>query len=249
MPERCSRARVRYAAPNTGAPLRPPRRSDRIDIATDGSGGMSSSERFPTTANPNRKSYRDGVYTESRTPPASRPLSSPNIIISKNTMRKALLTLLAATPRRTQPTTPAPDFEVQINGKPTFVHDTPAGPFVHFSLAGPTEITIKSAPTSNTPPRRNWKPGASATSRNQSPSLSAPSISGRRAPTSPPPSTAIPSASASRAPPISASNSRATSPARSFCSPPRRSRTRPSPTPPACATSRPARSMTWAASS
>jgi hypothetical protein len=40
MPERCSRARVRYAAPKAGAPLRAARRSGRDDYATGGSGGM-----------------------------------------------------------------------------------------------------------------------------------------------------------------------------------------------------------------
>ncbi len=60
----------------------------------------------------------------------------------------ALLTLLAATASAAThlypaPQSPAPDFEVQINGKPAFVHDTPAGPFVHFSLSGPVEVTVK----------------------------------------------------------------------------------------------------------
>jgi hypothetical protein len=39
MPERCSPSRVRFAAPNCGAPLTSPRRSDRTAIATGGSGG------------------------------------------------------------------------------------------------------------------------------------------------------------------------------------------------------------------
>jgi hypothetical protein len=39
MPERCSTSRVRYAAPNTGAPLTSPRRSGRTVLATGGSGG------------------------------------------------------------------------------------------------------------------------------------------------------------------------------------------------------------------
>ena len=39
MPERCSTSRVRFAAPNTGAPLTPPRRSGQTMIATGGSGG------------------------------------------------------------------------------------------------------------------------------------------------------------------------------------------------------------------
>jgi len=40
VPERCSRARVRYAAPKAGAPLRTARRSGGDDYATGGSGGM-----------------------------------------------------------------------------------------------------------------------------------------------------------------------------------------------------------------
>jgi hypothetical protein len=39
VPERCSPSRVRFAAPNTGAPLTAARRSGRMDIATGGSGG------------------------------------------------------------------------------------------------------------------------------------------------------------------------------------------------------------------
>ena len=39
MPERCSTSRVRCAAPNTGAPLTPPRRSGRMMFATGGSSG------------------------------------------------------------------------------------------------------------------------------------------------------------------------------------------------------------------
>jgi hypothetical protein len=39
MPERCSTPRVRFAAPNTGAPLTSPRRSGQTVIATGGSGG------------------------------------------------------------------------------------------------------------------------------------------------------------------------------------------------------------------
>ena len=39
MPERCSTSRVRFAAPNTGAPLTPPRRSSVRVIAMGGSGG------------------------------------------------------------------------------------------------------------------------------------------------------------------------------------------------------------------
>lgn len=39
MPERCSLSRVRFAAPNCGAPLTPPRRSGQTRIATGGSGG------------------------------------------------------------------------------------------------------------------------------------------------------------------------------------------------------------------
>ena len=39
MPERCSPSRVRFAAPNYGAPLTAPRRSGHVAIATGGSGG------------------------------------------------------------------------------------------------------------------------------------------------------------------------------------------------------------------
>jgi hypothetical protein len=39
MPERCSPSRVRFAAPNYGAPLTAPRRSGQPAIATGGSGG------------------------------------------------------------------------------------------------------------------------------------------------------------------------------------------------------------------
>jgi len=39
MPERCSPSRVRFAAPNYGAPLTAPRRSGQVAIATGGSGG------------------------------------------------------------------------------------------------------------------------------------------------------------------------------------------------------------------
>src|SRR5215472_9559985 len=39
VPERCSASRVRFAAPNPGAPLTPPRRSGEMVIATGGSGG------------------------------------------------------------------------------------------------------------------------------------------------------------------------------------------------------------------
>jgi len=45
MPERCSPSRVRFAAPNIGAPLTAVRRSGRVVIATGGSGGNTS--RFP----------------------------------------------------------------------------------------------------------------------------------------------------------------------------------------------------------
>ena len=46
MPERCSRARVRYAAPKAGAPLRTARRSGGSRNATGGSGGMAHGNRF-----------------------------------------------------------------------------------------------------------------------------------------------------------------------------------------------------------
>ena len=39
VPERCSQSRVRFAAPNTGAPLTAARRSGQVVIATGGSGG------------------------------------------------------------------------------------------------------------------------------------------------------------------------------------------------------------------
>jgi hypothetical protein len=39
MPERCSPSRVRFAAPNYGAPLTAPRRSGQVPTATGGSGG------------------------------------------------------------------------------------------------------------------------------------------------------------------------------------------------------------------
>src|SRR5215510_7760784 len=39
MPDRCSPARVRFAAPKTGAPLPAPRRSGPMGTATGGSGG------------------------------------------------------------------------------------------------------------------------------------------------------------------------------------------------------------------
>jgi len=40
MPERCSQSRVRFAAPNCGAPLTAPLRSSQTLIATGGSGGI-----------------------------------------------------------------------------------------------------------------------------------------------------------------------------------------------------------------
>jgi len=40
MPQRCSRARVRFAAPKAGAPLRPALRCGQSKSATGGSGGM-----------------------------------------------------------------------------------------------------------------------------------------------------------------------------------------------------------------
>ena len=39
VPERCSPSRVRFAAPNYGAPLTAPRRSGQVPTATGGSGG------------------------------------------------------------------------------------------------------------------------------------------------------------------------------------------------------------------
>ena len=42
VPERCSPSRVRFAAPNSGAPLTAARRSGRIVVATGGSGGNTS---------------------------------------------------------------------------------------------------------------------------------------------------------------------------------------------------------------
>jgi hypothetical protein len=44
--ERCSVARVRYAAPNSGAPLPPPRRSAGPYFATDGSAGHQDAKQF-----------------------------------------------------------------------------------------------------------------------------------------------------------------------------------------------------------
>ncbi len=66
-------------------------------------------------------------------------------------MRIALLTLISAAvaPAAVQlypapeGVLPAPDFEVRINGKPAFVHDSPVGPFLHFSMSGPVEVTVK----------------------------------------------------------------------------------------------------------
>ena len=39
--------------------------------------------------------------------------------------------------------TPAPDFDVLVNGKPVFVHDSPVAPFIHFSMSGGAEVTVK----------------------------------------------------------------------------------------------------------
>jgi len=50
MPERCSTSRVRFAAPNTGAPLTSPRRSGQTVIATGGSGGNTRRPAPKTTA-------------------------------------------------------------------------------------------------------------------------------------------------------------------------------------------------------
>jgi hypothetical protein len=36
----------------------------------------------------------------------------------------------------------AADFEVRVDGKPAFVYDSPVGPFVHFSMSAPVEVTI-----------------------------------------------------------------------------------------------------------
>jgi len=52
MPERCSTARVRYAAPNTGAPLPSPRRSGQLRLATGGSGGNTSRPASTEKAGP-----------------------------------------------------------------------------------------------------------------------------------------------------------------------------------------------------
>jgi hypothetical protein len=37
----------------------------------------------------------------------------------------------------------APDFEVLVDGKPAFVYDSPVAPFVHFSMTGGVEVTVK----------------------------------------------------------------------------------------------------------
>ena len=50
MPERCSTSRVRFAAPNCGAPLTSPRRSGLTVIATGGSGGNTRRPAPKTTA-------------------------------------------------------------------------------------------------------------------------------------------------------------------------------------------------------
>lgn len=50
MPERCSTSRVRFAAPNSGAPLTSARRSGQTVIATGGSGGNTRRPAPKTTA-------------------------------------------------------------------------------------------------------------------------------------------------------------------------------------------------------
>ena len=55
VPERCSQSRVRFAAPNPGAPLTAARRSGRVAIATGGSGGnMTQSATTKKTQNQDR---------------------------------------------------------------------------------------------------------------------------------------------------------------------------------------------------
>jgi hypothetical protein len=55
VPERCSHSRVRFAAPNSGAPLTAARRSGQVVIATGGSGGnmmQSPENEKPENQNP-----------------------------------------------------------------------------------------------------------------------------------------------------------------------------------------------------
>ena len=55
LPERCSQSRVRFAAPNTGAPSTTPRRSGRMVIATGGSGGNTKRSAKNKTRQPTRR--------------------------------------------------------------------------------------------------------------------------------------------------------------------------------------------------
>ena len=55
MPERCSQSRVRFAAPNSGAPLTAVRRSDREVVATGGSGGNTKRSAKNKTRQPTRR--------------------------------------------------------------------------------------------------------------------------------------------------------------------------------------------------
>ena len=52
MPERCSPSRVRFAAPNCGAPLTAPLRSGQTLIATGGSGGITRHRAEPERQRP-----------------------------------------------------------------------------------------------------------------------------------------------------------------------------------------------------
>ena len=52
MPERCSPSRVRFAAPNCGAPLTAPLRSGQTLIATGGSGGITRQRAEPERQRP-----------------------------------------------------------------------------------------------------------------------------------------------------------------------------------------------------
>ena len=52
MPERCSPSRVRFAAPNCGAPLTAPLRSGQTLIATGGSGGITRHHAEPKNKRP-----------------------------------------------------------------------------------------------------------------------------------------------------------------------------------------------------
>jgi hypothetical protein len=82
VPERCSQSRVRYAAPNTGAPLTAARRSGQVVIATGGSGGnmkRSSGHDKPKKPKPPPSKRVDrSLHISSRTPsPCGRSRARP----------------------------------------------------------------------------------------------------------------------------------------------------------------------------